>query len=360
MKTTLITCLCAVMLNATAIADESQSSVKVSGDLRYRHEMIDEEGAQPRHRHRIRARVAVEGAVSPYTKVVVQMATGTEDPVSTNQTLSGSFSTKSLMLDLAYAEFKFAAVPKLSITGGKFKNPFIKPGKSELLWDDDWNPEGGAFNYNREIGRLTLTAVGAGLWIEERADDDDSWLAAGQIMLQHHSDHTNNSAFAGVGFFNYFNTAGFLPFFNPSRPMGNSVANRYVNEYELLQLFAGFTHYIGNVPVLVFGDYVNNTAIDSLGYGWLTGTRIGEINNVGSWAVRYIYRDVKKDAVVGTFTDSDFRGGGTDGRGHEINAAVQVADKAAVKATLFSNTINLSDRRLDYTRLQLDLQLKFK
>jgi hypothetical protein len=69
---------------------------------------------------------------------------------------------------------------------------------------------------------------------------------------------------------------------------------------------------------------------------------------------------VEKDAVVGIFTDSDFRGGGTDARGHEIGGAVQLADNTAFKATYFINQIGLQkEDQDDFRRFQVDLQLKF-
>ena len=324
--------------------------------------MIDKEGKDVRHRHRLRARVGIEANVSPFTKIGLQLATGSDNPVSTNQTLDNGFSTKNLMLDLAYFEMKYEAVPGLKIKGGKFKNPFFKPGKSELLWDSDGNPEGGAATFQRDFQNLSLTLIGAGLWIEERSSNVDSWLAAAQGVLRYHLNEKKSSVTVGGGLYNYVNTAGFEPFFNPEKPMGNTVddSGLYVNDYEIVELFAEAAHRLNNIPVVVMGDYVKNTAADSLDNGWLVGIRVGKTKKPGSWAFRYIYREVEKDAVVGTFTDSDFRGGGTDAKGHEIGGAVQLAKNTAFKATYFINTIGLDKEGSDFNRLQVDLQLKFK
>ena len=128
-------------------AGDWTETIKMKGDLRYRHEMIDKEGKDARHRHRVRARFGVFGEVSPYTKVGIQLATGSDDPVSTNQTLDGAFSTKQVGIDLAYLEANHPRLPGMNVKGGKFKNPFFKPGKSELIWDGDLNPEGGAATF---------------------------------------------------------------------------------------------------------------------------------------------------------------------------------------------------------------------
>ena len=103
--------------------------------------MIEKGDNDARHRHRIRARVGIYGQVNDFTKVGVQYATGSDDPVSTNQTLDNAFSSKDVRLDMAFLAMSPKKFPCMTITAGKFKNPFYKAGKSELIWDSDWNPE---------------------------------------------------------------------------------------------------------------------------------------------------------------------------------------------------------------------------
>ena len=88
--------------------------------------------------------------------------------------------------------------------------------------------------------------------------------------------------------------------------------------------------------------------------------RVGKAKKTGSWEFRYNYRSIEADAVPGIFADSDFRGGGTDAKGHEIGGAVQLAANTAFKATYFSNEIGLEETETeDFGRLQVDLQFKF-
>jgi hypothetical protein len=336
--------------------------VKIKGDLRYRHEMIKEGDSETRNRHRIRARVGINGDVNEFTEVNIQLATGSDDPVSTNQTLDNGFSTKSLMLDLAYLTIKPTFADGLAVTAGKFKNPFFKPGNSELLWDSDWNPEGGVFNFRSDLDDISMTFIGAGLWIEERSSDKDSWMAAGQAILGFNFNEKKTGLKIGGGLFNYVNAAGFPPFFNGDEAMGNSIdpLGNYLNDYELAEAFIEISHDLDIFPITVMGDFVTNFAADSLKNGWLAGVRAGKAKNPGSWDFRYIYREVRKDAVVGIFTDSDFRGGGTDARGHEIGGGYQIAGNMKFNATYFINSIGLEDEETtDFDRLQVDLQLKF-
>ncbi len=347
---------------STVQAGNWWEDIKFKGDLRYRHEMIDKEGKDVRNRHRVRARFGLTARVSDLTNVRIQLATGSSDPVSTNQTLGSSLSSKNVVLDMAYFETRVRQFEGLSIVGGKFGNPFFKPGKSELVWDSDFNPEGGAATFSRDLGNLSLAFVGAGLWIEERSSGNDSWMGAGQGVARVHLNDKKTSVAFGGAYFNYVNTEGFEPFYDAQDGMGNTVPDSvYANDYELLEVYGEFTHKLGKLPLVLMGDLVTNTSADSLDTGWLIGMHLGKAKKPGSWAFRYNYRNVERDAVLGAFSDSDFRGGGTDAKGHELGGAYQLSDNAAFGVSYFINEIGLEDAETtDFNRLQVDLQLKFK
>lgn len=55
-------------------------NIKINGDLRYRYEMIDEEGSDNRNRNRIRARLGVAGKVNDDIEVKMRLATS-DSPV---------------------------------------------------------------------------------------------------------------------------------------------------------------------------------------------------------------------------------------------------------------------------------------
>ncbi len=361
------------VLAVTAVATSTAAdgnwweTIKVKGDLRYRHEMIDTDDSDARHRHRVRARLGVFGDVSERTTVGIQLATGGENPVSTNQTLGGAFSTKSFGVDLAYLQTAHERLPGLSLTAGKFKNPFYKPGGSELIWDSDWNPEGGVLAYTTAFKQVSITLMGSGLWIEERSSSDDSWLGAAQGAITYSIEGPEAGITVGGGFFNYVNTEGLAPFYD-GKFRGNSVGLKvegdnttqvYLSDYELLEVGGAISASIIGLPVIIMGDFVTNTAADSLNTGWLVGFKVGAAKQPFGWEVRYCYREVEADAVVATFTDSDFRGGGTDARGHEIGGALALDRNTAFKLTWFDNEIGLDNNEQDFKRLQVDVQLKF-
>ncbi|MCP4706826.1 MAG: hypothetical protein GY865_19685, partial [candidate division Zixibacteria bacterium] len=116
--------------------------IKLNGDFRFRHEYTDKENSMARHRQRIRARVNITGEVSDQTKIVMGISAGSYEPTSSNQTLTDAFSSKGLYLDMAYFEMKLKSVSGLKLVGGKIKNQFYRPGKTELIWDSDLRHEG--------------------------------------------------------------------------------------------------------------------------------------------------------------------------------------------------------------------------
>src|SRR5687768_7339452 len=76
------------------VEEAAAPNLRFSGDLRYRHEAINEETESERHRHRIRGRFGVTADVADNVRLGLTLATGGDDPVSANQTLDTGFSRK--------------------------------------------------------------------------------------------------------------------------------------------------------------------------------------------------------------------------------------------------------------------------
>jgi hypothetical protein len=68
---------------------------KFSGDLRLRYQHEDQDGSPGRDRGRYRARLNVTAQVVEQIKVIIGLASGSDDPRSTNETFDDSFSSKS-------------------------------------------------------------------------------------------------------------------------------------------------------------------------------------------------------------------------------------------------------------------------
>ncbi len=357
-----------LLFGATTYSFGGDSKFNIKGDFRYRHEWIQLEDANARTRQRVRARVNIDGKVNDQTRVVFGISSGSPDPVSNNQTLTDGWSSKDVVLDLAYVEYKSQRFPGLSLIGGKMHNPFYLPGESELIWDSDIRQEGIAAHYSRDFDSVSILLTGGGFWLEERSKSKNSSLLSGQGVLEYHIPDGKSSVAVGGSYFGYENVKGFTPFFDAEDAFGNTTVPAvgsngdtievYKWDFGLMELFAEAETELGVVPVTVMSDYVNNTAADSLNDGWLVGIRVGKIKKLSSLAIRYIYREIKKDAVIGMFTDSDFIGGGTNGKGHEMGADVQVTSSTTLSLTYFNNKTPIRDGKT-FQRVQVDAKFKF-
>ncbi|MBT8100279.1 MAG: putative porin [Gammaproteobacteria bacterium] len=351
--------LLAMTLIATPAAAEDAGSwsdrIKLKADVRLRHESIDEDGEEDRRRARFRTRFGLSAAATSDVKFVLQLATGGDNPVSTNQSFDGGFSRKDIGVDLAYIDWK--AADGLNIYGGKMKNPLYRAGGAPLIWDGDLNPEGLAATYNS--GALFVN--GAVFSVEERSSSDDSLLYAMQVGGKFDvADYAKLTA--GVGYFGYSNTIGNAPFYNGSAK-GNSVdlAGNYLNEYKNTELFAQFDTRVADLPLSIYAQWVRNSEVSEEDTAYAIGAKLGSAKEKGQKEFGWTYQDIEAEAVIGTFNDSDFGGSGTDASGHILKAKYLVSKTISLGGTLFINEVDrfLGDEH-DYNRLQLDVEFKFQ
>ena len=338
-------------------------NIDISGDFRYRYEQINAEGKEDRGRNRIRARLNIKGEISEELDFNLRLATGSDDPVSTNQTLDGSFSSKSFWLDRAYLTWR--ATENLTVLAGKTPNPFYSPAKTQLIWDGDLNPEGASVKYQTEMGDAVFFVNSGMMWVEENSSDVDQGLFGVQAGIETMLGESKLKF--GASYFDYGNMEGTKTFYNNNDGVGNTTVDavdgngndieRYVYDYNLFEGFAEVSFDAG-LPVSLYGDYVVNTASNvDQDTGWLVGCTLGKAKTPGSWELSYNYRDLEADAVVGAFSDSDFIGGGTDGKGHKVGIKYAINKNLSLGTTFLTNKAGNNEK--DYDRLQVDLSLKF-
>jgi hypothetical protein len=357
---------------AVSAGPESWSDrIRLDGDFRFRHESIDVENSSSRERKRIRARVNLRADVVDNFEVGFGLATGGDDPVSTNQTLGGGGSSKNVVLNLAYADWE--ATDGLHVIAGKYRNPLTRVGGQPLMWDGDWTPEGLALTYKRDW--FFANAIGS--WFESdtrNSNDNFSW--GGQIGAAGEIGGTKLKG--GVAYYSIKTRGEGTTFGDPSDPgdyFGNTAVEPgglpcgstpgtdcvFQYDYLLTQAFAEASFKLGGWPAVVYGDYVNNSDPSDNDTAWAIGTRVGQIKDRGDIQFIYYYADKEADSMFGLVTDSDFGGGGTDNKGHFLMVNFGVNKNLSIGAQYFINEIDVSSgSRRDYDRLMIDAQWKWK
>ena len=356
--------------NVPVASQDWSDRIRLDGDFRYRYERIDAEDSSTRRRNRIRARANIHADVADDIEVGFGLATGGDDPVSTNQTLGGGGSSKGVVLNLAYVDWN--AMDGMHVFAGKFKNPLLRVGKQALMWDGDWTPEGVALNYKRDW--YFVNALGSYLESDsKRGNDSFSWGA----QFGATGDLGGVKVTGGLGYYSIRTKGKTTTFGDPADPgdyFGNTAVQLdgqacgatddatcvYLYDYLMTQVFAEAAFDLGDLPAVVFFDYAKNSDASDNDTGWTLGTRLGKADRK-KFDFSYYYAEKEADAVLGLLTDSDFAGGGTDNSGHFLQVNYGIAKGWTIGAQYFINETDVSSSsKSDYDRLMLDMQWKWK
>ena len=346
-------------------------TIRMDGDFRYRYEKIDVEGVDGRRRNRIRARANIRADLADDVEVGFGLATGGDDPVSTNQTLGSGGSSKNIVLNLAYADWE--VTDGFHLVGGKYKNPLHRVGKQALMWDGDWTPEGVAATYKHNW----FFANALGTWLESDTKKDNNGFSwGGQVGAK--GELGSITLTGGLGYYSIRTKGKNTTFGDPGDPgdyFGNTAVEAgglacgttpdtdcvYLYDYLLTQVFAEAAFDIGDWPATVFLDYVNNSDPDDNNIGWTMGARVGQAKDRGQMQFSYFYADKGADSMLGLVTDSDFAGGGTDNKGHFLKFTYGVNKTWSIGAQYFINEMDVkSGSSTDYNRLMIDTHWKWK
>ena len=402
---------------AKAVLPDWLNRTTVFGDMRYRHEGFYHQphakGAvvTARNRERIRARLGVRVAFNDEISATIRGASGDpNDPISTNQTLTGNFTRKPFNLDWAYLTFapgkSFGLRPGVaSFTAGKFPNPIFRT--DELVFDDDISAEGFSETFqllDQPLGVLDQVKLHGLQWtFAEISNKQDGWMFGGQVNPSLHFGAVQLEA--GLGQYWWLNpdliaqalSRNTTAFTASGAPVANSNFNSSLFNTNLLvtktiqpptttpgkkpAAFTAITGYksgfnesnatlaatIPNVvltqPLRFWADYVYNwDAATDDAHGWQSGLRLGQTKVKGDWSLAGYYERLGQEAVISSFSYSDFGLGGTNNEGPVVGIDYQLLNPLTLTAR--SHFINFINRPADtrnptLIRFQLDALVKF-
>jgi Putative porin len=360
------------------------------GDLRLREEGFWYSGVDGglgnKNRQRFRLRVGTDITEGPVI-VHIRLASGQGEQVSTNASMRSLSAQKPLYIDRAYVDV--LAIPDLDLMGGRMANPFYVSLTGELVWDDDYNPEGFGEKYTLKLGDKGKVFAILGQFI---LDSDNSpnksggggqWLLGYQVGTEMKADPVDVNA--AVLFYSLAN--GQKDSFNQTATQdgntrkdcpGGTPTNCLANPFNVIDAAASVTFNPG-LPVTVSGDYVENLAdtvqsvspsIKDQTTAFAVGFKVGKASNPKSAEMGYMYRSVETDATLADLADSDFGpNGGTNRTGHVVWTAYNFTKATQVKLKYFNTKvkddnlppapISTSDKNPTLNRVQLDFSVKF-
>lgn len=362
------------------------TSLRMGGDFRGRYDSINslDDIAAVRDRFRYRIRYGITAVLMDNFEVGLRLASGAVDgnPISRNQTMQDNGSLKAIGIDQAYGRFSplRTSLIEASVTMGKMPNPFVF---SDLVFDEDYTPEGLAANVNFLLSDAHVLKLAGGVFVldEISTDSRDPLMLGGQLRFDSKwTKHLDTSFGAGIlslvheenlrGSFtttsvlndstgtpiqtNTVTTAAAVPDVNRGNTRiggTGSDRGRLAFNYNPVVLDAAATFtleefpffYTGPFPIRVGGDFIYNPAIDDRNKGYTVGVTFGKSGKKKTWDLAYRYKYLEGDAWYEEVVDSNsgaFYAGspnayfaGTNIKGHMLKAQYSPFDSVTLGAT---------------------------
>ncbi|WP_424244213.1 polyhydroxyalkanoate synthesis regulator phasin [Elusimicrobium posterum] len=337
--------------------------MSINGDVRVRTQADHTDGDSTRIRERLRVRLGLETALTDSIKAGIGIATGStgngndKNPTSTNHTFQ-AFNKSPLYLDYAYLSYNPADY--FTLSAGKVKGKTALWNPTDLVWDTDINPDGGAVNLSKKINKIELFA-NAGFYVLNEQASSSSGMPAVYIAQPGVSYKNGGFSVKGAVAYEYFSLKGKVVGSNDNNYLNGNNPN--ASDYEILNpsleikqknLLLGYT---GSL----FADYVEN--LNSKVYSgersaYSYGLTFGDEKTAGfgTWNVKAMYRRLEPNATPTGLGDSDAYGG-KSGKGVEVILTAGLLKNLDLGFDYYNMTdIKGKDRKQLY---QLDFTYKF-
>jgi hypothetical protein len=372
-------------LDKLKLSDAIQS-MSYGGDLRLRNDVRGRRGGGLNNannlnnasQQRFRLRFGMEAAFQDDVTAGFRLASGTGEQVSANQTGGKLGSQKQIWIDTAFLKWKPTFHENLtsSLVGGRMINPLWRTYSSDVVWDDDFNPEGIAESAEWLFPDAGVSVFANGLQMVTDQDSNsgkNQYEFSGQLGFETHLPLDSRLKMAGA--YHKWSDEG-RSSLNPTviQDGNRRLANGgLANNFGVGELTAQLTGWAGKIPLNVQGTFIRNyRAIDVTApaalvgpiarNGYQFGTIIGAAKAKGTWELAYFKKYAETDSTVADVADSDFGDGGTNRKGHIVWIAYAPRDWMLLKVKGFiTDTIDRQFTPGDkaVNRLQTDVTVKF-
>lgn len=355
-----------------ALANKFIDQLTLKGDLRVRYERQDKENYSQANttdvaRDRWRTRFRVGGVWDNKAEdwqVGAGLATGSDDPTSTNDTWSEDkpFETGDIRLDYAYAKHK---MQDFNVILGQQVNPYET---SWVLWDGDVRLAGITGQYGKKEGPF---ATVGGYSAKLVNSDNSAMLYMGQAGYR-----------GKIGDAKYTLAAGYHTYdqtlINDKTNLNNIDSTQYA--LEVGDLYGKVSFPLAGAKLALYGHIWQNFGADgdtgesqAKGFpkkpgdadlGWVVGLD-AKIDKV---KLGYAYSVVEADSMYGYLGDSDFGDGlgmsKTNKKGHRVQAGYDITKNWSADVTWLSyeqdEAYYSADNKVESVDLyQFDINYKF-
>ncbi len=334
------------------------TALKFNGDFRGRYDGIYSRDGSDRNRLRYRMRFGATASLTDNFEVGLRLGSGQigsaapslgGSPFSANTDLGNDGSRKFLFVDLAYAKWTPNNAVEMQL--GKMASAFWF---TDMVFDPDYNPEGGQEKFTYEINDRQALHFTAGQFViaenfvsSGAGRNNDAYLFMNQVDWT--AAWTKRfSTRAGVGIYNFKNQraipASLETFINqngtPAVGTGSQNFNPIIARAEATYALESFPRFEGEFPITIGGEYANNPAANNAKFtgkkyrgsdnqAYNLGVTFGSAKHKGNWQISYNYKNIETAALWHGINDDDFgfgAKGGTDVRGHQVIASYHVRE----------------------------------
>jgi hypothetical protein len=316
--------------------NEWLKEMTIKGDVRLRHESIHRNNIhgsntangtsqRDRHRQRFRLRLNLDFKLPSGVEAKFQLASGTGEQVSTNQSFDNLSSEKGIWIDRAFLQWKPAETIRLA--AGKMSNPMWLLYTSDVVWDSDFNPEGAS----QGIEFLGLPRTKLFFNALQMVADEDSGGTQDQFLFSQQLGAEvlvfDQSKITGAVALHEWknervNDFGQLPSSTTAVQDGNRRINNgaaLINDFRVVEYTGEYKTALFNIPLSFQGTFISNvksTATVPENNGFQYGVIVGKARDAKTLELGLFYKRVETDATVADIADSDFgTSGGTNRKG---------------------------------------------